>query len=408
MYDLAIIGAGPAGFSAAQQAQKLKLNVALIEKDQVGGTCLNYGCIPTKALIQSAKIYSLSKKTPIFGIDAVQAKINFSEIQKRKTDIVNQLRKGMQFMLKDIAVINGVAQFLSNEELAVGDNRINAKYTVIATGSRPIQIPGLEFDNKKILSSSELLELNNIPHSLLIIGGGVIGCEFASLFSILGSQVSVVELMPHLLPQEDSETARRLEVAFRKKGIKIMTNTDAKTVNLDSFDYVLLCVGRVADPGGLNLGKIGIETEKDRIITDSYLSTNIPNIFAAGDCTGGKLLAHFAAHQGMVAVKNIVNPKSLKKAAAHLIPNCIFTDPEIASVGFTEDEAKDKGFQIRLSKFDFLGSGMARILQESDGFTELIGIITIAIQAHLKFSQLQNIIFAHPTLSESIFEAVKD
>jgi dihydrolipoamide dehydrogenase len=429
MFDLAIIGSGWGGFSAAQEAKRLGFKVALIEKDKIGGTCLNYGCIPTKALIQSAKIYSLSKKSAKFGIDITDSRIDFPEIQKRKTNIIEQLSRGMQFLLKDISFFDVEAQFISTEELTVGNDRIKTKNIIIATGSKPIQMPGLSFDGRKVISSSDILNLKSLPRSLLIIGGGVIGCEFASLFSILGVEVTIVELMPQLLPQEDKEIAKKLESIFKKKGIKINTNTDAKAINLDNYDLVLLCVGRIPELGNLDFKKIGVKTDKNRIVTNEYMNTNIPNIYAAGDCTGGKLLAHFAAHQGAVAARNIAQSNVARQIEPHLVPNCIFTDPEIASVGITEDEARNRGISLKSSKFDFLGSGMARILEEAEGFikiisdtktdailgasiigpkaTELIGIVTVAIQSHLKLSQLHNTLFAHPTISESIQEATR-
>ncbi|MFC1658740.1 dihydrolipoyl dehydrogenase [Candidatus Omnitrophota bacterium] len=429
MFDLAVIGAGWAGFSAAQEAKRLGLQVALIEKGKIGGTCLNYGCIPTKALIQSAKIYSLSAKSAKFGIEIPTTKVNFQAIQKRKEAIIEQLGRGMQFLLKDIKVFNSEAQLLSENELSVGEEKIKAKNILIATGSNPIQLPGLGFDGKKIISSSDILDIKSLPGSLLIIGGGVIGCEFACLFSMLGVKVTIVELMPQLLPQEDSAIARKLESIFKKKGIQVHANTNAKTANLDDFDLVLLCIGREPELGGLDLNKLLLKTDKNRIITDEYSLTNIPNIYAAGDCTGKKLLAHFAAHQGTIAAGNIAKPASLRQLEPELIPNCIFTDPEIASIGITEEEAKKKGIKLRVSKFDFLGSGMARIIEEAEGFikiisdqekgsllgasiigpkaTELIGIFTVAIQSGLNLEQLRNIVFAHPTLSESIHEAAR-
>ena len=430
MYDIAIIGAGWAGFNAAIEAKKLGLNIVLIEKDKLGGTCLNRGCIPTKALIRSALIYLLSKESSKFGIDIKESRFNFTEIQKRKEAIVSALTKGMQFMLKDIPLLRQEAQFISNEELIVGTDKIKAKHIIIATGSKPIQIPGLEFDGKKIISSDNLLNINELPRSLLIIGGGVIGCEFACLFSMLGTQVTIVELMPQLLPQEDKEVARKLETILRKSSITIKTNTDAKTLNLAEYELALLCVGRTPDFGNLDLNKCGIKTEKRKIIVSEHMATNVGNIFAAGDCTGIKLLAHFAAHQGQVAVENIANAAQSKQMQPHLVPNCIFTHPEIGSIGMTEDDAKKQGIEPNINRFDFLGLGMARILDESQGFvkivsdrdnddilgasiigpkaTELIGIITVAIQSRLKLSQLRKIIFAHPTLSESIQAAVEE
>jgi dihydrolipoamide dehydrogenase len=430
MFDLTVIGAGWAGFNAAQEANRLGLKVALIEKNQIGGTCLNRGCIPTKALIQSAKVYSLTKKSSKFGIEIAEAKINLTEVQKRKEIIVTQLGKGMQLMLGGITYMKAEAQFISNDELSVGDDKIKSKYVIIATGSKPIELVNLKFDGRKIISSSDIMNLGSIPESLLIIGGGVIGCEFASLFSTLGVEVTIVELMPQLLPQEDREVAKKLETVFKKKGIKVNTNTDAKALNLNNYELVLLCIGRVPDFGNLDLAKVGIRLQTNRIITNEYLGTNVSNIYAAGDCTGEKLLAHFAAHQGVIAARNIARSSCAKQMDSQLIPNCIFTDPEIASIGISAEQAEAKGIKVKINKFDFLGSGMARIIEEAEGFikvisdektgeiigasiigpkaTEIIGIITVVIQTRLKLSQLQNIIFAHPTLSESIHEVAKE
>jgi len=428
-YDLAIIGAGWAGFNAAIRAKELGLKVALIEKEQIGGTCLNRGCIPTKTLIQSAKVYSLAKKSKTFGIETPSPQINFSEIQIRKDKIIEQLRKGMESMLKGIDFLKGEAQIVSRNTLKIGQGQINTKFILIATGSKPLELGGLKFDGKKIISSDEILNLKQIPKSLLIIGGGVIGCEFASLFSTLGSEVSIVEKMPQLLPGEDREIAKKLETVFKKKGIKINTNTDATTQDLTNYELVLLCIGRIPKIENLDLEKIGLKLEKNKILVDGYLKTDISNIYAAGDCTGQVCLAHFAAYQGRVACENIANPCGLKQANNYNVPNCIFTDPEIASVGLNEEAARNQGMDIKINKFDFLGSGMARILDETDGFikiisdnktgqilgssiigpraTELIGILTIAISSRLKVSEIQNTIFAHPTLSECISEALK-
>jgi len=444
-YDLAVIGAGWAGFNAAVRAKELGLKVCLIEKGQIGGTCLNRGCIPTKTLIQSAKVYSLTKKSDLFGINTVNPQINFNKIQERKEKIIQQLRSGMQFMLKGIDgstsltinpqasrridFLNGEAQILSPEELKVAEQVIKTKFILIASGSKAMEIAGLKFDGQKIISSDDILNLKEIPKSLLIIGGGVIGCEFASLFSILGTQVSIVELMPQLLPGTDKEVAKKLEAIFKKKAIKVNTNTDAKSVDLNNYDLVLLCIGRTPDIGNLDLDKIGVKLEKGRIIVDEYLRTPAPNIYAAGDCATKTMLAHFAAYQGRIAAENITNPDNPRKADNQNIPNCIFTDPEIASVGLSEENAKDKGIAIKINKFDFLGSGMARILEETEGFvkiisdtktnvilgafiigpraTELIGILTLAVSSRLTISQIQETIFAHPTLSESISDTLR-
>lgn len=427
-YDLAIIGAGWAGFNAALKAKELGLKVIIIEKAQIGGTCLNRGCIPTKTLIQSAKIYSLAKKAKIFGVETQNPQINFAGIQARKDKIIQQLRQNMEFMLKGIEVLNGEAEIISDNILKVGQDQLSAQFILIACGSKPTELSGLKFNAKKIVSSDELLNLKEAPKSLLIIGGGVIGCEFASLFSALGTQVSIIELVPQLLPGEDKEVAKKLENSFKKKGIKVFTCTGAQSANLDNYDLVLLSIGREPDIQRLRVDKLGLKLEKGKIAVDDYLKTNICNIYAAGDCTGKIMLAHYASYQGRVAAENIAHPDSPKKASDKNIPNCIFTDPEIGSIGLNEEKAKSEGFDIKISKFDFLGSGMARILDETDGFvkiisdkkndkilgasiigpkaTELIGILTVAVTSGLKVSQVKEIIFAHPTLSESINEAL--
>ncbi len=431
-YELAVIGAGWAGFNAAIKAAQLGLKVALIEKNLLGGTCLNLGCIPTKSLIQSAKIYSLLKKSMRFGVDIDSPKINFEEIQERKNRIIEGLRSGMQFGLKtkNIHYINATAKLISNEELLVGGDAIKAKYILIATGSYPMELATLKFDGRKILSSNEILNLKTQPQSLLVIGGGVIGCEFASLFNILGTRVSIVELMPQLLPQEDKEIAKKLETIFKKRGIEVHTNTDVKTINLNDYETILVSIGRVPNSKDLGFDKIGVKLEKDKIIVDDYLRTNISNIYAAGDCTGNTMLAHFASYQGSQAAENIACPENLKNIFTPAIPNCIFTYPDIARVGLTEDETKAKGKEVKIDRFDFLGSGMARILDETEGFikiitdknsqeilgasiigpgaVELIGILTLAIQSRLSASELRRTVFAHPTLSECISETLKD
>jgi dihydrolipoamide dehydrogenase len=428
-YDLVVIGAGWAGFNACLRAKELNLKVALIEKEQVGGTCLNRGCIPTKTLIQSAKIFGLVKKSSQFGVEiSTSATVNFLKIQERKEKIIQQLRSGMQFLLKGIDFMPAEAVVMSAQEVRAGDKTIKTNSILIATGSRPIELANLKFDGKKIISSDQILNLKEIPKSLLIIGGGVIGCEFACLFSALGAQVTVVEKMLQILPGEDKEVARKLEGIMKKKGIKVLTNTDATMIDMSGHDFTLLCIGRIPSLSG-DLDKLGIKTEKGRIIVDEYLRTNIGNIYAAGDCTGKVQLAHFAAYQGRLAAENIARGDRQKKFSSANIPNCIFTDPEVASVGTNEEAARNSGIDIRVSRFDFLGSGMARILDETEGFikilsneltgqalgasiigpraTELIAVLTLAIQSRLNIRQIKETIFAHPTLSESISEAIK-
>ena len=425
MYDLVVIGAGWAGFNAALRAKELGLKVCLIESEQIGGTCLNRGCIPTKALIACAKSFSLIKKSSVFGIESDNPRIDFVKIQERKNKIVLQLAQGMKAKLSGIDFIESCAQIVSPNEIKIKDRSINAKFILIATGSRPAQLAQLKFDQEKIISSDEILSLTQIPPSLLIVGGGVIGCEFASLFNILGSKVAIAEKMPNLLPGEDQDLARKIEVVFKKKGIEVSTGVDIATLNMQDYSKILVCVGRTPNTAGLGLEEIGVKLEKNRIVIDDYLKSSVDNIYAAGDCASRIMLAHYAAYQGKVAAENIALNNKLK-ADNSIVPACIFTEPQISSVGLNEEKASACGIEVKVHKFDFRGSAMAWIIDETEGFikviinsqtqeviganiigplaSELIAIFTMAVSLHLTASQIRAIIFAHPSLSESIQE----
>jgi dihydrolipoamide dehydrogenase len=429
MYDLIIIGAGWAGLNAALTAKKYGLKAVLIEQGRIGGVCLNQGCIPTKTLLQSVKMLSLAKKFPSFGIEgAGQVVARMDQMQKRKEKIIQQLARGMEYMIKGVEYVQGCARIVSADTVEVDGKSLKARYILIATGSKPAALPQMAFDAVKIMSSDQLIDLQEIPASLLIIGGGVIGCEFASLFAGLGSKVTIVELMDQLIPGEDKEVAGKLEVLFKKRNITVLLNQDAAGVDAKAFDRVLVSIGRKADCQGLGVEKLGIQSEKGRVIVDGYLRTAVPTIFAAGDCIGTIMLAHFAAYQGRMAVENMVHPDNPRQIDMLNVPAAIFTDPEIASVGLTADQAVKTGIQVKVDKFDFLGSGMARILDETDGFikvvsdnstgrilgaamigpkvTEIIGIISAAVINRLTVSDIKKVILPHPTLSESISEAL--
>lgn len=429
MYDIAVIGAGWAGFNAALRARQLGLKVCLIDAGPIGGVCLNAGCIPTKALIQSAKVFSCAKKTRVFGVQTAEPVFDFAAIQSRKNAVVRQLQAGMKFLLKEIPFIATPASFVSAVELKAGDDTLQARHVVIATGSRPVELPGLPFDGARILSSDDILNLAAVPASLLIIGGGVIGCEFASLFAALGTRVAIVEKMPQILPGEDKDVARKIETIFKKKGIAVMTNADAAAVNRDEFEKTLVCAGRRAHTQGLNADAAGVKLEDGRVVVDAHLRSSAPGIFAAGDCAGKAMLAHYAAYQGGAAAENIAGRSPPANAEPACVPNCIFTDPEIAGVGMTEETARAAGYDPEVHKSDFQASGMARILDETEGFlkivserstgailgaavigphaVELIGILTVAVSCSLTLAQLKNTVFAHPTLSESIGTAFR-
>ena len=429
MYDICIIGAGWAGFTAALRAKQSGLSVCLVEQAAIGGVCLNRGCIPTKVMVNSAKLLSQTKKFPSFGVEVSGAKANFEKIQQRKINIVEKLNKGIEFQLKNkgIDLIQGKAKIISADEIAVDSKNIKTKNIIIALGSRPTELPFLKFDNKRIISSDEILDLKFVPESLLIVGGGVIGCEFASIFSALGAKVTIVEILEHILPNEDRDVAKKMEVALKKKGVKVLAKTDVKTVDLEKFEKVLVSVGRVANADIEGLEKLGINKTNKGISVNELLQTNVSNIYAVGDCIGGHQLAHVAAYEGEIAVDNISGKE--KKVDYSAVPNCIFTDPEIASVGLTEEMAKQKGISYKIAKFDFLASGMANILDQTDGFikiivdsnseeiigaaivgpkaTELISVFSLAVKLKLKISQIHDTIFAHPTLSEGIGEAAR-
>ena len=429
MYDLVIIGAGWAGFNAALRAKELGLKVCLIDSRQIGGTCLNYGCIPTKTLVACAKIFSLAKSASHFGIELDNLRVNLATIQEKKDKIIRQLAQGMQSELAGIDFINSAAQIISSQEVKVDGRIINTKFILIATGSHSIQLPELQFGQKNIISSDQALSLSVLPQSLLIIGGGVIGCEFASLFSILGSAVTIIEKMPRLLPTEDRDVARKIEVIFKKKGIKVVTGADKSSFDLESYSKILVCVGRLGHTEALGLQDLGVELKNNRIVVDDYLKSSRDNIYAAGDCTGKVMLAHFAAYQGVMAVQNMVC-RHREKADNSVVPSCIFTEPQIASVGLNEDNALAAGLKIKIHKFDFRASAMARITDEFDGFvkmisnqengqiigasiigplaTELISTLVVAISARLTIKQMRGMIFAHPTFSESLHETVKN
>jgi len=427
MYDLTIIGAGWAGFNAALRAKELGLEVCLIDSHQIGGTCLNYGCIPTKTLINCAKLFSLAKKSSSFGIETDNLRVNLDIIQEKKDKVILQLKQGMQSRLSGIDFINSRAQIISSQEVKIDGRIISSKSILIATGSQPLELAKLKFDRKKIISSDEALAHFEIPRSLLIVGGGVIGCEFASLYSIFGAEVTIVEKMPQLLPAEDGEIAKKLEVVFKKKGINVVTGADISTMDLEPYSKILVCVGRVPNIMGLGLENLGVELEHNQIMVDEYLQSSQGHIYAAGDCTARMMLAHYAAYQGVTAAENIFSSRS-QKADNLIVPSCIFTEPQIASVGLKQEDALRAGLKINVHRLDFRASAMARIVDEVDGFikivaneendrivgasiigpqaTELISTLVVAISAGLTIKQIRGMIFAHPTFSESLHEAL--
>jgi len=427
MYDLTIIGAGWAGFNAALRAKSLGLKTALIEESLIGGTCLNSGCIPAKTYLYSAKILEEVRKAKSFGVEInALPSVDFLTMLARKERIIRHLRQGMESRLAGIDFLRGRAQIAQSRLIKIADQEIQTKYILLAVGSRAVELPGFPFDGKKIVSSEQLLNLDKIPQSLLIIGGGVIGCEFAQFFSALGAKVTVVEITGQLLPGADKEIAVKLEIIFRKKRINVFTRTDARGMDLNNFELVLVCAGRKARIEGLE--EIGIKTEKNGVSVNEYLQTSAADIYAAGDCTGKLMLAHFACYQGITAVKNIACSGNPVQAVHSAVPACIYTAPEIAVIGLNEEQAKLNFSGVKINKFDFLGSGMARIQDETEGFikiiseektgrilgahiigpraVELISLFGLAMSSGLSVAALKQTIFAHPTFAETIAEAL--
>ena len=429
-YDLIIIGSGPGGYVAVLYASRKKLKVCVVEKDLLGGTCLNRGCIPTKALLQSASILSKVKESKEFGIEVSSIKINFPAITARKDMIVTRLRAGIEtlFRANSIDLIKGTAKIKSADTVSVNGEDIGASSIIIAAGSRPMSIPGVTLDEVNICSSDGILNLKEIPGNITIVGAGVVGCEFASLFNALGSKVTMVELLDRILPMQSKEASRKMETLFKKRGITVRTSTKFNLISTPGVENgqekVLISVGRKSNIEGLGLEEIGIEVKNGRIAVDENLRTGIKNIYAIGDCVGGPQLAHKASYDGILAIDNIIGESRAVDYSS--VPNCIWTDPEIASVGLTEEEAKAKYSDARIAKFPYLASGKAYILGRPEGFIkiigdskanilgieifgeeacDLIGEAAMAKDRGISIKELSHVIHGHPTLSEIFQEA---
>lgn len=465
-FDLAIIGAGPGGFDAALRARELGFKVALIEKADAGGTCLNSGCIPTKSLLASAKLINQITHAESLGLSSMTPKWDLTFLIQRKDRIVEALKKGMAETIKKSGVewISGTASFVGKNRLRIEGrgnppwlpagqapghvpaHEIETKNIIIATGSEPTPFPGVPFDGKKILTSSDLLELKTLPSHLLILGGGVVGVEFASIFQALGVKVTIVEMLDHLIAMEDEDTSRRLESIFSRRGIQVRTGTKVKTMAIQrakvdvilesgeklEADRVLVAIGRTPCLQGLGLNELGIKAEKGAIRVNEYLETSLPGIFAIGDATNHTTgLAHGATAEGVRIVENLKGPK--EKMDYQTIPNCIYTDPEVASVRATPRGCQ-QGMGLPLQdtvecKILFSSIGKSQVEGETEGFvkmtaskkdgrilkvsaigaqvTELIHEAALAIKTGVTIQILAQTIHAHPTESEILQKAAQ-
>lgn len=452
-YDIVIIGAGPGGYVAAIRATQLGLKVALIEKEEVGGICLNWGCIPTKSLLKSAEVLHQINIASSYGIQVDKVAVDINKMIMRSRSVSKQLTQGVNVLLKKnkVELIKGVASLLNPTQVQIVTNDqkqqvIDAKHIILATGARARIIPNLEPDGKLIWSYKEALIADKIPKRLLVVGSGAIGIEFANFFNTIGSEVTVVEALDKILKSEDNEISKLAHKSFEKQGIKILLatkllkveklNNEVKVTLLDiksnqekiiTVDVVLSAVGVVPNVENLSLDNTKVKVEDGKISTTEFLQTAESNIYAIGDLTQGPWLAHKASHEGIIAVEHIAN-LTPHRLDYNKVPACIYTSPQIASIGLTEQDAKQQGIDVKIGRFPFIGNGKAIALGEPEGLvktifdaktgellgahmigaevTELIQGYIIAMNLETTHNELINTIFPHPTLSEMMHESV--
>ena len=449
-YDVIVLGSGPGGYPAAIRASQLGKKVAIVEKESLGGICLNWGCIPTKALLKSAQVYEYAKHAADYGINIVNPAADFGGVVKRSRGVADKMSKGIQFLMKKnkIDVIMGYGKLIAPGKLEItaadGTKKVEeAKNIIIATGGRARALPNMPIDGKKIIAYREAMSLPTQPKSMIVCGSGAIGSEFAYFYNSMGTKITMVEFMPRLVPVEDEDISKELEKQFKKQGMTIMTNSEVLSVDTSGegvkakvktptgeiiieADILLSAVGVIANIENIGLENLGIKTEKGKIIVDANQRTSIPGIYAIGDCTPGQALAHVAAKEGINAAEHLSghHPEPLDY---NNIPGCTYCLPEIASVGYTEKAAKDAGFEIKVGKFPFVASGKAVAAGATEGFvkviydakygeflgchmigmnvTEMIAEAVVARKLETTAHEILNAVHPHPTMSEGLKEA---
>ncbi len=451
-YDLIVIGSGPGGYVAAIRASQLGLKTAVIERAELGGICLNWGCIPTKALLKSAQIFTYASHAADYGVK-IESEIiaDFNAIVKRSRGVADTMSKGIQFLLKknNIDVIQGSAKVKPGKLVEVTDNDgkatdYPANNIVIATGARSRELPNLKQDGKKIIGYREAMTLQKQPASMVVVGSGAIGSEFAYFYNSIGTKVTLVEFMPNVVPIEDEEVSKQLERSFKKQGMKVMLESTVESVDTSGdlckvvintkkgeviveAEIVLSAVGIATNLEGIGLEETGINTDKGKVIVDEYYRTNVEGYYAIGDIVHGPALAHVASHEGIICVEKIAGhyPQPMDYGN---VPGCTYTNPEIASVGMTEKQAKEAGYEILVGKFPFTASGKATASGNRDGFvkvifdakygewlgchligdnvTEMIAEAVVARKLETTGMEVLNSVHPHPTMSEAIMEAV--
>ncbi|OIQ97329.1 dihydrolipoyl dehydrogenase [mine drainage metagenome] len=454
-YDVIVLGSGPGGYPAAIRASQLGFKVAIIEKESLGGVCLNWGCIPTKALIKSANVFEYVKHSSRYGIDA-NGTADFAAVIKRSRGVADKMSKGVQFLMRknkiDVVMGYGKIKAKGQVEVTAADGSkqiIEAKNIIIATGGRAKQLPNLPIDGKKIIGYRDAMVLPQQPKSMIIVGSGAIGVEFAYVYNSLGTKITIVEFLPRIVPVEDEEISKELEKQYKRQGIDILTNASVESVEQTASgvkakvktqtgeifleaDIVLSAVGVVANIENIGLEENGIKTEKGKIVVDKYQQTSVAGIYAIGDCSPGQALAHVAAKEGINAAEHIgYNEKKYHHLPEPMdynnIPGCTYCTPEVASVGYTEKAAKDAGYELKIGKFPFMASGKASAAGATEGFvkviydakygeflgchmigtnvTEMIAEAVVARKLETTAHEILNAVHPHPTMSEGLKEA---
>ncbi len=452
-FDLIILGSGPGGYVTAIRASQLGFKTAIVEKESLGGVCLNWGCIPTKALLKSANVFEYIKHAADYGIEVKDSNINFDNIIKRSRDVANGMSKGVQFLMKKnkIEVIMGTGKVKPGKAIEVtaedgSKKTITAKHIIIATGARSRSLPSLPQDGKKIIGYREAMTLKEMPKKMVIVGSGAIGSEFAYFYNAMGTEVTLVEYMDNIVPVEDEDISKQLGRSFKKAGINVMTNAEVTKVDTSGKDckvtiktkkgeevveanIVISAVGVIANIENIGLEDVGIVTDKGKIKVDEFYATNIPGYYAIGDCVPGQALAHVASAEGITCVEKLAghHPEPIDY---NNIPGCTYASPEIASVGYTEKAAKEAGYELKVGKFPFSASGKASAAGHKDGFvkviydakygellgahmigsnvTEMIAELVVARKLETTGHEILKAVHPHPTMSEAIMEATAE
>ena len=447
-YDVIVLGSGPGGYVTAIRASQLGLKTAIVEKESLGGVCLNWGCIPTKALLKSAQVFDYLKHADSYGLTVKEFDKDFSKVIKRSRGVAEGMSKGVQFLMKKnkIEVINGFGKLKPGKKVDVDGKEYSADHIIIATGARSRELPNLKQDGKKVIGYREAMTLKKQPKSMIVVGSGAIGVEFAHFYNSMGTEVTIVEFLPNLVPLEDEDVSKQFERSFKKAGIKVMTNSSVEKLDTSGkmvkatvktskgeetleAEIVLSAVGIASNLENIGLEDVGIVTDKGKIMVNDWYQTNIPGYYAIGDVVPGPALAHVASAEGITCVEKIAG-LHVEPIDYGNIPGCTYASPEIASVGMTEKQAKEAGYELKVGKFPFSASGKASASGEKDGFVKVIfdakygewlgchmigaGVTDMIAEAVLGRKlettghEVLKAIHPHPTMSEAVMEAVAD